>query len=266
MVMAMRTVSFAPGPIAFGLVAAILVSAHALAGDNDKTIHPVVVELFTSQGCNDCPPADRLLTEIAQHRNVIALSLPITYWDMLGWKDTFATEANTQRQKAYAHAMNHSGIYTPQMIVDGIQDVVGSQRDKVLAAIDSRGEADEAGANVPIAIATSDERIEIAIAGSAAQARGDVRVWLMQTRSQARVDVEDGENRGRTLSYVNLVRRIKEVGHWNGGPMIIDLPIALREDDRDGLVVILQSKGYGQIIGAAMVQSPDRVSAEEEAQ
>ena len=261
MVMAMRTVSFA-----LGLAAVILVSVHALAGDSDKTIHPVVVELFTSQGCSDCPPADRLLAEIAQHRNVIALTLPITYWDMLGWKDTFATDENTQRQKAYARAMNHSGIYTPQMIIDGTEDVVGSQRDKVLAAIDHRGEADEASANVPIAIATSDERIEIAIAGTPVHARGDVRIWLMQTRSQGRVDVEDGENRGRTLSYVNLVRRIKEVGRWTGGPMIIDLPIALRDDDRDGLVVILQSRGYGPIIGAAMVQSPDRVSAEEDAQ
>lgn len=261
MVSAMRTAS-----LALGLAAVIFASASALAGDSDKTIHPVVVELFTSQGCSDCPPADRLLAEIAQHRDVIALTLPITYWDMLGWKDTFATDANTQRQKAYARMMNHSGIYTPQMIVDGIQDVVGNQRDKVFAAIAQRGGVDEKSDNVPIAIATSDDRIEIAIAGSPGRARGDVRVWLMQTRSQARVDVDEGENRGRTLFYVNLVRRIKEVGRWNGGPMIIDLPLALREDDRDGLVVILQSRAYGPIIGAAMVQSPDRADVDEEAQ
>ena len=92
---------------------------------------PVVVELFTSQGCSDCPAADRILTELAKRTDVIALSLPITYWDMLGWKDTFATEANTQRQKSYARAMIHSGIYTPQMIIDGRFDVVGNQRDQV---------------------------------------------------------------------------------------------------------------------------------------
>ena len=92
-----------------------------------REARPVVIELFTSQGCSDCPAADALLTELSKRRDVIALSLPITYWDMLGWKDTFATEGNTQRQKAYARALNRSGIYTPQMIVDGTLDVVGNE-------------------------------------------------------------------------------------------------------------------------------------------
>jgi hypothetical protein len=254
----MRCASFA-----FGLVAAILVSAPALAGDN-KTIHPVVVELYTSQGCNDCPPADRILAEIAQRRDVIALTFPITYWDMLGWKDTFATEANTERQRAYAKAMNHSGIYTPQVIVDGVEDVIGSRRDKVLAAIARRAAANVKAYNIPIAIAASDERIEIAIAGVPRHERVDARVWVMQTRSRARVNVEDGENQGKTLFYANIVRRIKEVGFWNGGPLTIDLPYPVRADDHDGLVVLLQSKRYGAIIGAAMVQSRDRVDADEE--
>ncbi len=248
------------------LVTAFVASAPALAGDSDKTIRPVVVELFTSQGCADCPPADRVLAEIAPKRDVIALTLPVTYWDMLGWKDTFATATNTERQKAYARIMNHSGIYTPQIILDGVSDVVGSQRAKVVAAIAQREKANEGGADVPIAIAASEQKIQIAIAGNPRVRQGNVRIWVMLTRSQARVDIEEGENGGKTLTYVNLVRSIKDAGLWNGGPKIIDLPIALRSGDRDGIVVILQSQNYGAIVGAAMLQSPDRVSPEDDAE
>src|SRR5471030_830912 len=99
---------------------------------------PVVVELYTSQGCNTCPPADALLGKLALRTDVIALSLPITYWDMLGWKDTLASDANTRRQKAYAEAMGHGGVYTPQIIVDGVVDVVGGRVTSVEAAIDAR--------------------------------------------------------------------------------------------------------------------------------
>src|SRR5882672_5362435 len=128
--------------VSLGALLAIAVISGAWAGQHGR--RPVVVELFTSQGCSDCPAADRLVTELAKRKDVIALSLPITYWEMLGWKDTYATDTNTQRQKSYARAMNHSGIYTPQMIIDGRLDVVGNQRDRVLAAVAARaGEGGE---------------------------------------------------------------------------------------------------------------------------
>jgi hypothetical protein len=107
----------------------------AMAGAESR---PVVVELFTSQGCSSCPPADELLGRLTQRPGVVALSLPITYWNMLGWKDTLATEANTRRQKAYAALMKHGGVYTPQIIVDGVTDVVGSRDGEVEAAIAKR--------------------------------------------------------------------------------------------------------------------------------
>src|SRR6202051_2647961 len=122
--------------VSLGAFFAIAVVTAAWAGQHRQ--RPIVVELFTSQGCTDCPAADRLVTELAGRGDVIALSLPITYWDILGWKDTFATEANTQRQKSYARTMNRSGVYTPQMIIDGRIDVVGNQRDRVLTALTSR--------------------------------------------------------------------------------------------------------------------------------
>jgi hypothetical protein len=115
----------------------------ALAGG---AVRPVVVELYTSQGCDTCPPADAFLGKLAQRRDVIALSLPITYWDMLGWKDTLASDANTRRQKAYAEAMGHGGVYTPQIIVDGAMDVVGSRIANVEAAIDARQQSIETNA------------------------------------------------------------------------------------------------------------------------
>lgn len=115
--------------------AAVLGAGAAHAGG---ALRPVVVELYTSQGCSSCPPADILLGRLAQRPGVIAISLPITYWDMLGWKDTLASEANTRRQKAYAAAMGHGGVYTPQIIVDGVSDVVGSRVGAVEAAIAER--------------------------------------------------------------------------------------------------------------------------------
>jgi hypothetical protein len=115
----------------------------ALAGG---AVRPVVVELYTSQGCDTCPPADAFLGKLAQRHDVIALSLPITYWDMLGWKDTLASDANTRRQKAYAEAMGHGGVYTPQIIVDGAMDVVGSRIANVEAAIDARQQSIETNA------------------------------------------------------------------------------------------------------------------------
>jgi hypothetical protein len=147
-------------PLGLALLAALIVPA-AAAGPATR---PVVVELYTSQGCSSCPPADLLLGRLAQRPDVLALSLPITYWDMLGWKDTLASDANTRRQKAYAAAMGHGGVYTPQMIIDGALDVVGSRV-----------------TNVEIAIA---ERRAL-VAAAAAMARSDARYTAEIARAEA---------------------------------------------------------------------------------
>ncbi|HSZ75647.1 MAG TPA: DUF1223 domain-containing protein, partial [Rhizomicrobium sp.] len=112
-----------------GLALAFCATAAFAGGASDK--RPLVVELYTSQGCSSCPPADVLLGQLSTKPDLLAISLPITYWDMLGWKDTLASEDNTRRQKAYAIALGHSGVYTPQVIVDGVTDVVGSREDSV---------------------------------------------------------------------------------------------------------------------------------------
>ncbi|HEY4943754.1 MAG TPA: DUF1223 domain-containing protein [Rhizomicrobium sp.] len=120
------------------LLLAVCIAFGAGPASAGGATRPIVVELYTSQGCSSCPPADALLGRLAQRPGVIAITLPITYWDMLGWKDTLATETNTRRQKSYATAMGHGGVYTPQIVIDGVQDVVGSRAANVEAAIAQR--------------------------------------------------------------------------------------------------------------------------------
>ncbi|HXJ03335.1 MAG TPA: DUF1223 domain-containing protein [Micropepsaceae bacterium] len=225
--------------------------------------HPIVVELFTSQGCSDCPAADRLVTELARRRDVIALSLPITYWDMLGWKDTYATDANTQRQKSYARAMSHSGVYTPQMIIDGRFDVVGNQRDRVMAALAARANDGLGEVSIPIDVGTASGRLEIAIPAAKTKIKPVATIWVMRTLNQGAVNIGDGENRNRVLTYTNVVRDLQRAGEWTGEAMKIDLPLNLAKAKHDGVAVILQARDYGPVLGAAILQLPpnERVAA-----
>jgi hypothetical protein len=228
----------------------------ASAAKRPVAAHPVVIELFTSQGCSDCPAADQLMTELAKRKDVIALSLPITYWDILGWKDTFATEANTQRQKSYARTMNRSGVYTPQMIIDGQLDVVGNQRDRVLTALSSRGTSRDVEFQVPIFIGTASGRVEIAIPKAKSKPKALATIWVMRTLARGSVSVEEGENRNHQLTYTNIVRDLQRAGEWNGQAMKIDLPMSLAKIKYDGVAVILQARDFGPVLGAAVLELP----------
>jgi hypothetical protein len=220
------------------------------------TTQAVVVELFTSQGCSDCPPADALLGELAKRKGVIALTLPVTYWDMLGWKDTFASEANTVRQKAYAKALGRSGVYTPQIIVNGVADIVGGRRDQVIAAIAAHEHDSPA---IPITVKTSPQLVQIAVAAGRTEAKDpDCTIWVMHTLNHADVHVGEGENKGRALAYTNIVRDLKAIGLWKGDAVTFTLPRgALTSVPHDGFVVLLQRDDHGQVIGAAMVTAPN---------
>lgn len=219
--------------------------------------HPVLLELFTSQGCSDCPAADKLVTELAHRPDVIALSLPITYWDILGWKDTFATDANTRRQKSYARIMNRSGVYTPQMIIDGRLDVVGNQRDRVMQAVAMRTSASGHEAAVPVLLRRTGNRIEIAIAKSKHAPKNGATIWVMRTLGQGSVNIGDGENRNRLLTYTNVVRDLQRAGEWKGQAMKIDLPVNLAKPQYDGIVVVLQAQDFGPVLGAAALRISD---------
>ena len=241
----------------------VLATNSALAGEGAR---PIVVELFTSQGCSSCPPADLLLGKLAQRPGVIAISLPITYWDMLGWKDTLASEANTRRQKAYAAAMNHGGIYTPQIVVDGVIDVVGSRAANVEAAIAARraaiqaatatmvARADMARASAdivraetaaPVAAAMpappamparpADPVVQVAVTQSpqemhidigAAPGAPNATVWMFHLRSAVSVNIAAGENEGHTIVYHNVAGDVRALGIYKGRAMSLTLPRA----------------------------------------
>jgi hypothetical protein len=233
-------------------MAAFLVAGHAAAGGGKR---PVVVELFTSQGCNSCPPADVMLARLADRKDVLAMSLPITYWDMMGWKDTLASEANTRRQKFYSEIMGHGGVYTPQMIVDGVSDVIGSREATVEAAIALReGDMDA----VPVLLHATRQEIHVVVGPAPAHDGPDATIWMFHILGKATVSIGAGENEGHTLTYRNIVRDLKAIGIWKGPVVTLDLP---RQDGttapHDAVAVIVQQGGYGRIVGAAMIGHPD---------
>jgi hypothetical protein len=236
-----------------GLIGLALPSTagHREAADGKR---PVVVELYTSQGCSSCPPADALLGQLSTRKDVLALSLPITYWDMLGWKDTLASENNTRRQKAYARVLGRGGVYTPQMIVDGLTDVIGSREPAVAAAIGARA-AD--GQSVPVDLLASHQELHIAVGSAPDQSDHDATIWLFRVLPQASVRIGNGENGGRTVVYRNVVRDIKAVGMWKGQAVTLDLPRSEVGAGRDGVAVVVQQGGYGRIVGAASIDWPD---------
>lgn len=235
----------------------MLVAAPAVAqppqGDG-KVKRPVVVELYTSQGCSSCPPADALLAHLAGRRDVLAMSLPITYWDMLGWRDTLASEANTRRQKAYARQLGRGGIYTPQMIVDGETDVVGSREPAVHAAIAARANDMP---SVPVDLEGNQHQVHISVGAAAVPGRHEATIWLFGLIPQATVNISGGENGGRTVTYRNVVREIRAVGEWKGQPVSLSVPRAEAGPPHQGVAVLLQQGGYGRVIGAALVDRPN---------
>ncbi|WP_413717094.1 DUF1223 domain-containing protein [Silicimonas sp. MF1-12-2] len=205
---------------------------------------PVVVELFTSQGCSSCPPADKILAEIAERDDIIALALHVDYWDYIGWKDLFAKPAFTLRQRAYAHAAGERSIYTPQMIVGGVDHVVGTKPMKLAERIAAHADAADA---VSVRLSRSGDRVSIEARAEGRVPTGMV-VQLVTYTPKATVEIGRGENAGRRLSYHNIVRDWVEVGTWDGRGVFksdvrvsADMPVA----------VLVQARDAGPILGAA---------------
>ncbi len=220
-----------------------------MALDAKSVGSPVVVELFTSQGCSSCPPADELLGELAQHDSVIALAHHIDYWDYIGWKDPFASKATTDRQRAYAKRLGLRYVYTPQMVVDGRIDVVGSRRGKVMDAIETAAKARKA---VEVRFAPEDGKVVIP-AGHAPD--GGAAVWLAVFDDKHETPVPSGENAGRTLEDYNVVRELTRIGTWRGERMEIAVDLgAAAARGRDGCAVIVQQHPAGPVLGATMMR------------
>jgi hypothetical protein len=211
--------------------------APALSAD---AAHPTVIELFQSQGCSSCPPANASLIEYSMRPDVLALNFAVDYWDRLGWKDTFAKPEYTQRQYDYAHAMHGSGVYTPQIVVNGRVDGVGGEVSE-MEALARKTDRGASGPEVRI------EGGEAVVGAGVAPSRG-ADVWLaLYDPHTVEVAVPRGENAGHTLPHKNIVHRFVLIGHWNGAAARFALPAG----EGFARAVIVQSGGAGPIIAAA---------------
>jgi len=211
-----------------------------------------VLELFTSQGCDTCPPADKVLASYADRPDVIAITLPVDIWDYLGWKDTLASDKNSERQKFYAKARGDGAIYTPQVIVNGMIGVNGSDPKAIDEAIHL---TDETLKTTRVPIRFWHERNSIIIeAGDAPPGlrTKEATIWFAVVQKKADVPVEHGDNEGKTLTYTNIVREMLPVGSWNGKAMHLELArTAVMTPETQACIVLLQEGKAGPIIGAA---------------
>src|ERR1700690_3350803 len=204
---------------------------------------PVVVELFTSQGCSSCPPADALLGELARAPGVLALAFHVDYWDYLGWNDRFALPAATERQRRYVAALRLASAYTPQMVVDGQTELVGADR----AAIEPLLRGPRLG--VPIAITLQDAQLDIELPSQPAAASADVTLYAYV--AEARSAIGRGENAGRILREFNIVRESLPLGRWEGESRRFTVPVRKLPEDATAVAVLVQRPGQGPVVGAA---------------
>jgi hypothetical protein len=210
---------------------------------------PMVVELFTSEGCSSCPPADALLGELAQRQYVLPLSFHVDYWDYIGWKDRFADPLYTRRQHAYAEAQGSSMVYTPQMIVAGAIDVVGSDRKAVEKALKV---AYTRNTMYRIHVMREDDG-RVVVQFPDAQIGVPATVWLVTYQRSAESHVNAGENAGHDLMTYNVVRSLQKVGMWTGPATEIELKLdqQAKANSPDACAIIANQAEHGPIIAAA---------------
>ena len=221
-----------------------LVPLSASAGEKLLT----VVELYTSQGCSSCPPADAYLGELAERDDLLALSFHVDYWDYIGWKDPFASPLYTQRQRDYASMFGLRYVYTPQMVVQGNLQATGSNRPGIESAIASQRNL----GNVRMTLRRGADGRPVLSIPAAQTVDEDFNLWLVVYDREYTTAVKRGENRGRTITNRNVVRALERIGTWNGEAMETPLNVADMGDGRgDACAVILQSGRTGHIRGAA---------------
>lgn len=243
---------------AIGLVAAAWLSDGSARDATAATSEPpIVIELFTSQGCSSCPPADALLEDYAKRDGVIALSFHVDYWDYLGWKDRFASADFSARQREYARARGDSAVYTPQAVVNGRHQVVGSSTADIEEALGGAQSASES---------PSDGRVEIEAAITGANldirvkppksGRSDADILLAVVQPAATVKIKRGENSGRTITYRNIVRQLTRIGAWDGTAATLTEPLPAADGfGNASYVVLVQQPDGGAILGAAIARS-----------
>ena len=201
------------------LLAAVAAFATAPVGAEPRA----VVELFTSQGCSSCPAADRLLGELAHDPSLVVMSLPIDYWDYIGWKDTLAKPRHTARQRVYAKTRGDGDVFTPQVVINGVAHAVGNDKTAIEHAI---AESRRGGAtlSLPVTLAVADGKLNVSVPAGGEKAAGEV--WLCALGTAIPVAIARGENSGHTVTYHNVVRRWVKLGDWTGAARTFSVPLA----------------------------------------
>jgi hypothetical protein len=231
------------------LIAGVLIASYGAARAEPRAL----LELFTSQGCSSCPAADKLLGEFANDSSLVALSVPIDYWDYLGWKDTLANPAHSARQRAYSRMRGDRQVYTPQIVVNGAMHVLGSDRaavERMIAQTDQKPNV----MSLPVLLSVSGNNLNVTIKAKDDDHAGG-EVWLCPLARAVQVAIGRGENRGRTITYHNVVRRWVKLGDWTGTDATWTVPMSeIKTDEIDAATVMIQEGTHdkpGIILGAA---------------
>ena len=214
-----------------------------------------VLELFTSQGCSSCPPADALLAELGKRPGYVTLSYSVDYWNYLGWRDTLSSAANSARQRDYARMRGDGRVYTPQIVVDGLMHVNGSNEAAIEMAMRNAAERLN-DIKVPVNMHAEGDTLVIGIGAAPDKSdRRSATIWLAIAQDEATVSITRGENSGKTLSYHHPVRELTPIGMWQGDAMTLRLPLKdLKTMGGDYLVTLLQVENAGPILGAAQYE------------
>jgi len=234
--------------VALALVCAVVGSTGTALGAETRA----VIELFTSQGCSSCPPADHLIGQLAKDPSLVAMSLPIDYWDYLGWKDTLATPGHTARQRGYAQVRGDRAVYTPQVVVNGMVHVQGNDKAAIDRAI-AQTHQQPGTLSVPVTLAVEGGRVNVTVLASAEARSGEI--WLCPMTKSVPVAITRGENRGQTLTYYNVARRWMKLGDWNGTPRHWSVPVSDLDAEQTSSVAVFVQAGEvakpGRMLGAA---------------
>lgn len=199
-----------------------------------------VIELFTSQGCSACPPADRLLSEYARQPGVVALTFPVDYWDYLGWRDTLAKPAHSARQKAYSEMRGDRKVFTPQAVINGCRQVTGHDR----AAIEKAMKATRVDTPVAITGRLAGDAVEVAVSAAKPNQPRMAEVWAVAVSRTVSVNIKQGENSGRTVDYSNVVRAMVKIADWTGEPLSVRRRLADIAGEKADMVVLMVQAGH----------------------
>jgi hypothetical protein len=219
------------------LALALLLAAGIAAAQS----RPTVVELYTSEGCSSCPPAEAQIGKLARHDDIIALAFHVDYWDDLGWRDRFGLPEAVTRQRQYAHTLHLPSVYTPQLVIDGQRDLVGGG--------DSIGGGGGNKPGVPLDVAVHNDSLIVTLGAQPQPAACDV--LLVGYLPQASSKVTRGENAGRELQEFNIVRSLRTLGSWQGEGRTFSVPLSAIAADATAVVVLVQQRDQGAIVGAA---------------